>query len=98
MTIRDTRAALLADRARDNGAYSAARYGEAWVGCAALLLGRMNDAEAEAVLRSKHMRYAADEFGASDDSGTVEALEAYMAKYPKSFTPAALAELVEGTF
>lgn len=97
MTTLETRAVAVASAASVAGAYSAERYGETWVGCAGLLLRSMGDREAEAVLRSKHMRWAADEFS-SDDRGSMEALAAYMAKYPKSFTPAALAELVEGTF
>lgn len=55
----EDQAALLAEKTRD--AYSASLYGASWVACAKLLARRgLNDAEIEAVLRSKWMRWAAD--------------------------------------
>lgn len=48
-------------------AYSADRYGKAWVNCAALLLEcKFTPEEAEQQLRSKNMRWAAD--GASQQT------------------------------
>lgn len=47
--------------AKTQNAYSAYRYGSQWVNCAELLLtARFSEEEAEEVLRSKIMRWAAD--------------------------------------
>jgi hypothetical protein len=47
----------LANRTED--AYSVDRY-RSWLGCARLLLKTYSEKEAEVILRSKHMRWAAD--------------------------------------
>jgi hypothetical protein len=84
----------LAERTLD--AYSADRY-RSWRACAAILLRRgMTEREAEAVLRSKHMRWAADEASISSRRVSSAALERYLAKYPISKKE--LASLVAGTF
>ena len=56
-------AAALAERTSD--AYSSNRYGESgWRGAAAMLLRRgFNERQAEAILRSKWTRWAADQAG-----------------------------------
>lgn len=86
-------AEALATRTQD--AYSADRY-RSWAACA-LALSQYDERTAEAILRSKHMRWAADEDGAEYGRVTSSALVRYMAKYPKEFTPAKLAALVAGT-
>jgi hypothetical protein len=83
----------LTESTRD--AYSADRY-RSWRACAAFLLRRgMTEREAEAVLRSKHMRWAAD---ATSFTGRVstKALERYLERYPISQKE--LASLVADTF
>lgn len=75
MTIRAT-AAMIASRCED--AYSADRYAS-WTGVAARLL-RMgfNEAEVEAVMRSKITRWAADAEGKPYGHATVAAVENYI--------------------
>lgn len=64
------KAEKLAERTSD--AYSADRY-LSWTACAALLLGRgFSEDEAEAILRSKWMRWAADQ--ADGEKATVDDL------------------------
>jgi hypothetical protein len=57
-----TAAVAMADKTSD--AYMADNYGKSWVACANLLLDRgYSPEETEAILRSKHMRWADDSQG-----------------------------------
>jgi hypothetical protein len=80
-------------------AYSADRYGSVeWTRAADELLRRgMTPAQVNAVLRSKHMRYAADESRDDPKNPTAADLVAFMDRYPRHFTRPALTQLVEGT-
>jgi hypothetical protein len=79
-------------------AYSADRYGVIeWTHAADLCLRRgMTPAQVNAVLRSKHMRYAAD-VSIDPENPTADDLGRFMANYPLHFTTPALNALVEGT-
>lgn len=87
------RAAALAERTSD--AYSFDRY-SSWSGVARALLSLgYSEREAEAIMRSKHLRWAAD--GANlERNVSVSAVKEYLAKYPISAK--ALASLVAETF
>jgi hypothetical protein len=86
-------AAALADKTAD--AYSFDRY-TSWTACAAMLLRRGHSAmEAEAILRSKWTRWAADVADKRHGRATAADLAAYMDKYE---SPKSLREIVVGTF
>lgn len=88
----------LADKTRD--AYSAARYGREWPKVAQLLLERgYTEREAEAIMRSKWMRWAADvsvdelaRFG-----NTAADVRRYLDNPKSKCTKAEVAALVAGT-
>jgi len=62
-------AVALAERCAD--AYMVANYGTSWTACAKLLLDRgYTEREAEAILRSKHMRWADNSEGRGDGNKT----------------------------
>jgi len=85
----------LATRTED--AYSAGTY-VSWYSCAAVLRERgLSDREVEAFLRSKHLRWAADEAGKSRGA-TSEDLQRYLNRYPEYLAQPELDELVAGTF
>lgn len=87
------RAAALAERTSD--AYSFDAYAS-WTGVARALLSLgYSEREAEAIMRSKHTRWAADSVSKSSNVPT-SALRDYLVKYPIS--PKALASLVAETF
>jgi hypothetical protein len=82
--------------AQTEDAYSAGRY-QSWSDCVRLLLEQgYDERQTEAILRSKHMRWAADMAGT--DQATAEDLRSYMDRYPQYFTQAELDQLVDGTF
>ena len=85
-------AAALADRTSD--AYMAGSYGSSWLICARLLLKLYDERTAEAILRSKYMRWASDHSGRASSNS----LKVFMEKYPDMFSEKALVDLVEGTF
>lgn len=68
-------------------AYSFDRYAHGeWAKAARLLASRgLNAAEVEWFLRSKHMRWAADESGGSDGAVTAEVLPAYLKRQKPGF-------------
>lgn len=87
-----SRAAHLARRTAN--AYMAGRYGSSWASCAVVLLDAgYDEREAEAILRSKHMRWAGDHDNGRHTSGS---LRRYLEAYPISTS--LLAALVADTF
>lgn len=77
---------------RTQDAYSHDRYQGEWGACVALLLARgFTEEQTEAILRSKHMRWAADEAG----EATAGALSRYIddPRVTRFFEPGPLAEL-----
>jgi hypothetical protein len=95
-TPKPTRAAIDALAERSSDAYSFDRY-DSWRACAALLLRRGHtEREAEAVLRSKHMRWAGDASNARYGRVTSADLARYIARY-KGWERE-VADLVAGTF
>lgn len=98
MTTNTSAYARIAERTAAAGAYSADRYGPAaWSTAAAELLRIYSDeATVEAIMMSKHMRYAADSFSASDEQITGCEIVAFIAAYPAHFTRDRLTELVTG--
>lgn len=85
------------NRSIEEGAYSYGRYNDAaWKANAEFLAARGLDArQIEAVLRSKHMRWAADLLG---DEHLDHAMERYLQEYPRELNERELAQLVESTF
>lgn len=78
-------------------AYSADRYGREWGKAATMLLQRQfTEREAEAILRSKWTRWAAD--AASTDEPTAGDLARFLDDPRNHCTPNAVQELVTGTF
>lgn len=77
-------------------AYSTDRYQGGWARSIRMLRNRgYGDRAIEAIIRSKHTRWAGD--AVSKDSGvTAEDLESYLNAHPISAT--AIAELIAGTF
>lgn len=83
---------------RTQDAYSVDRYAS-WVACAALLLRRgYSEREAEAILRSKWMRWASDGSGAPYGKATSGDLARFLDNPKNRCTKAEVAELVRGTF
>jgi hypothetical protein len=75
------RAARLAELTQD--AYMADAYGKSWRTCAMVLINMgLGDKQIEAVLRSKHMRWADDSCGRGDGKQTNSAaFERYMHRW-----------------
>jgi len=94
-----TQAQALAVAAATQDAYSFEAYGEqGWRGCALLLRTRgLDKFEIEAVLRSKHMRWAADDAGKTKGCTSAD-LERHLANPRTEFTHTAIAALVQQTF
>lgn len=94
MTDNTFNARSLARKSAD--AYMADNYGDHWVAIAEFLLERVNFVEAEAILRSKHMRWARD--ASNDDTCTLQNFVTYYGRNQQHLAGKALADLVEGTF
>jgi hypothetical protein len=100
----DLKATARAVAERTADAYSWDNYGEArWYACALMLLKRgYSEQEAEAILRSKWTRWAAD--AASNRKGwrygrtTSADLARFLDATPEPLRSAEVAELVSGTF
>jgi hypothetical protein len=87
-----TAAAALAVKTAD--AYSAAAFGAEWPVAANMLLNRgYSEREAEAILRSKWTRWCREDY-----EGTAADLAAFLDDPKNNCSPAAVAELVRGTF
>lgn len=90
------RARALATKTAD--AHSVPRYAS-WPACAQVLLTRgMTDREAEAVLRSKWMRWAADSSNERYGRVPAKAIAAVLDSWDAAAMPVLLQELVDGTF
>jgi hypothetical protein len=78
-------------------AYSFNRY-KSWEACVAVLaLLHFGPKSMEAILRSTHMRHAADASGKPDGQANSSDLKRYIEKNPKFFTPMDLVELINQT-
>lgn len=91
-TAHFSRARAIADETAD--AYSASKF-LSWLAVAQFFVDLgYSDEEVVAIVRSKHMRWAADQ---AAGKASTRHLRAYVDSYPRFFTPAEVAELVRGT-
>ena len=80
-------------------AYSTDNYRGGWRPCIRMLRAQgCSDTEIEALLRSKHTRWAADGSGKPYGRNTSADLARYMRGYAEDYWPEELQELVIGTF
>lgn len=95
MTTKE-RAEAVAESCAD--AYSADRYGSWRMVAFKLLQKGFTDKEAEAIMRSKHMRWAGDAWEGPSCKYPSAAIMDYIERNPKEFTKKELRELVVETF
>lgn len=89
-------AKAIADRCSD--AYSSDRY-NSWAAVAQTCLDMgYDEREAEAIMRSKYTRWAADSSGAPYGKVPAHALSTMKDRSPSMFSAKEIADLVEGTF